>query len=292
MNESLSRRISNRVLHLLARVLPGATGLRPFLHRLRGVKIGSDVFIGDDVYLENEHPKAVEIQDHVHIGVRAIILAHTRGSGRVVLEKDSFVGPNAIIVTSGDRTLRVGEGAVVGAGVVVTCDIPAHVFVGSAAATSVAGASVPFTKAERMEDFLRGLTPLEEAQNHNYPKQRPTIRPHGAPVSTEPVKGIVQREQIREAVLRAIAQTKELSLDENGLTDEESTVLVGQEAALDSMSFVNFVVALEEEITRITHYPLDVVQMLHSQGSQGAAFSTVRDLIDFLCHTLQQGPLF
>ena len=52
----------NRLLHVAARQLPGSTSVRPFLHRLRGVKIGRRVFIADDVYLENEYPERVEIQ--------------------------------------------------------------------------------------------------------------------------------------------------------------------------------------------------------------------------------------
>jgi len=119
MNMLLGR-IFNRVLHLLARNVPGATGFRPFLHRLRGVKIGNDVFIGDDVYLENEYPNAIEIQDGVQISVRATIIAHTRGPGKVIIEKDAFIGPNTVIVVSAGRTLIIGEGAVIGAGVVVT----------------------------------------------------------------------------------------------------------------------------------------------------------------------------
>jgi len=161
MNTSLLRRASNRALHLLARFSPGCTSLRPFLHRLRGVKIGKDVFIGDDVYLENEHPSAVEIQDGVHISLRAIILAHTRGAGKLVIEKDAFVGPNAVIATSGNRTLRIGEGAVIGAGVVIGKDVPARGFVPSPAASPVASAMVPLTRAETMEAFLLGLVPLD-----------------------------------------------------------------------------------------------------------------------------------
>jgi len=161
MSASLLRRVSNRVLHMLARFSPGCTTLRPFLHRLRGVNIGKDVFIGDDVYLENEHPYAVEIQDGVHISLRAIILAHTRGAGRVVIEKDAFVGPNTVIATSGDKTLRIGEGAVIGAGVVIGKDVPAHAFVPSPAATPAANALVPLTRAETMEAFVLGLVPLD-----------------------------------------------------------------------------------------------------------------------------------
>jgi acetyltransferase-like isoleucine patch superfamily enzyme len=154
------KRVSNRVLHLFARFLPGSRSIRPRLHRLRGAKIGEDVFIGDDVYLENEHPEAVEIQDGVHISVRAIILAHTRGAGKVIIEKDAFIGVNTIIASSGSKTLRIGEGAVIGAGVVVTRDVPAHVFVANEMPKPLAGVGVPLTKAETVEEFLRALQPL------------------------------------------------------------------------------------------------------------------------------------
>jgi len=161
MNEPLLRRIGNRTLHLLARFLPGATSVRPFLHRLRGVKVGKGVFIGDDVYVENEHPSAVEIQDGVQISVRAIILAHTRGAGNVIIEKDAFIGPNTVIATSGSRILRIGEGAVIGAGVVVTQDVPARMFIVNETPKPIAKAGVPLTKAETIEDFVRGLSPIK-----------------------------------------------------------------------------------------------------------------------------------
>ncbi len=139
--------------------------MRPFLHRLRGVKIGKEVFIGDDVYLENEHPDAVEIQDGVHVSVRAIILAHTRGCGRIVIEKDAFIGINTVIATSGNKTLRIGEGAVIGAGIVITRDVPSRAFVAGETPKPIANAGVPLTKAETVEDFVRGLTPIRPAKN-------------------------------------------------------------------------------------------------------------------------------
>jgi acetyltransferase-like isoleucine patch superfamily enzyme len=122
--------------------------------------MGKDVFIGDDVYLENEHPSAVEIQSGVHISLRAIILAHTRGAGRVVIEKDVFIGPNTVIAATGSRTLRIGEGSVIGAGVVVTRDIARGVFVANETPKPIAKVGVPLTKAETVEDFMRGLSPI------------------------------------------------------------------------------------------------------------------------------------
>ena len=184
MSAFFLRRISNRVLHVLARFSPGCKSVRPFLHRLRGVNIGKDVFIGDDVYLENEHPSAVEIQDGVHISLRAILLAHTRGAGRLVIEKDAFIGPNAVIATSGNRTLRIGEGAVIGAGVVIGKDVPAKAFVPSPAATPVASALVPLTKAETMEAFVLGLVPLDSK-----PKSTKSAVPVAVPSANLPTNG-------------------------------------------------------------------------------------------------------
>ena len=161
VTKTILRRFSNRALHLLARTLPGSTTVRPMLHRLRGVKIDENVFIGDDVYLENEHPSAIEIQSGVQISVRAVLLAHTRGSGRLIIEKDAFIGPNCVIATTGNRTLRIGEGAVIGAGVVVTRSVPPRIFLAQEPAKPIADVRVPLPKAIKMEDFVRGLVPIK-----------------------------------------------------------------------------------------------------------------------------------
>lgn len=68
-----------RILHILARFSPGATTVRRFLHKLRGVRIYGKVFIGDDVYLENEYPDCMEIHDQAQIALRSRIMAHFRG---------------------------------------------------------------------------------------------------------------------------------------------------------------------------------------------------------------------
>jgi acetyltransferase-like isoleucine patch superfamily enzyme len=157
--KSLLRRFSNRVCHLLARFTPGSTTVRPWLHRARGVKIGCNVFIGEDVYLDNEYPESIEIQDGVQISIRAMIIAHTRGPGKVIIEKEAFVGPNAVVACSAGRVLRIGEGAVLSAGCVVTRNVAPHTVL-IAASTQVAGhATIPLTRAKTMEEFSSGLTP-------------------------------------------------------------------------------------------------------------------------------------
>lgn len=150
----------NRLLHLAARQLPGSTGVRPFLHRLRGVKIGHRVFIGDDVYLENEYPERVEIHDGAQISVRAIILAHARGPGRIIIERNAYIGANVVVATTGGKTLRIGEGSVIGAGVVITRNVPARSFIPPPSATPMATATVSLAEAKHVEDFVRGLVPL------------------------------------------------------------------------------------------------------------------------------------
>lgn len=101
---------------------------------------------------------------------------------------------------------------------------------------------------------------------------------------------MVERAQIRSSVFRAIDRVNELSLDEGALVNGESDVLVGDGAALDSMGFVNFVVAVEEEMAEVSDRPLDLVQVLNSPDSSGAPVSTVGQLIDYLYHSLQQSP--
>jgi serine acetyltransferase len=124
------------------------------------MKVGSNVFIGDEVYLENEYPERIQIHDSAQISIRAIVLAHTRGPGWVVIEKDAYVGPNTVIVTSAGKTVRIGEGAVVGAGVVITKSVPPRTFIPPHTASPIATVTVPLAQAERMEDFIRGLLPI------------------------------------------------------------------------------------------------------------------------------------
>jgi acetyltransferase-like isoleucine patch superfamily enzyme len=161
MHKGVLSRLFGRVIHLVARFSPGATTFRPFLHRLRGVQIGKDVFIGDDVYLENEYPERVEIQDGVQISVRATILAHTRGAGRIILEKQAYIGPHVVLVTSGGKVLRVGEGAVIGAGCVITRDVKPRMFISGEFGKAVAEARVPLVAADRLDDFIMGLAPIK-----------------------------------------------------------------------------------------------------------------------------------
>ena len=160
MHKSLLRRAANRILHLIAQFAPGCTTLRPFLHKLRGVKIHGTIFIGDQVYLENEYPEMVEIHDGVQIVLRTIIMCHFRGTGKIVIEPNVWIGPNCVITAPTGRTLTIGEGAMVAASSVVTRDVPKHTFVGGSPAKPIARMTVPMTLHTTYADFKKGLSSL------------------------------------------------------------------------------------------------------------------------------------
>jgi acetyltransferase-like isoleucine patch superfamily enzyme len=161
MKKSSLRRVLNRILGMLARFAPGATTLRPFLHKLRGVRITGRVFIGDDVYVENEYPDCIEIQEGAQICLRSILIAHTRGAGRIVIGKDAFVGANCVVAASPGTTLTIGEGAVITTSSVVAANVPAHTLLGNEKAKPLARVTVPFTMETAYERFVAGLRPLK-----------------------------------------------------------------------------------------------------------------------------------
>jgi acetyltransferase-like isoleucine patch superfamily enzyme len=158
--KNILKRITNRILGMTARWAPGATTVRPFLHRLRGIGITGRVFIGDDVYLENEYPECIVIEDGVQICLRSVLVAHTRGSGAIILRKNSFIGAGCVIVSSPGRSLTVGEGAVVTAGSVVASDVPPGILFGVEKAKPLARVTVALTMETPFDDFLGGLRPL------------------------------------------------------------------------------------------------------------------------------------
>jgi acetyltransferase-like isoleucine patch superfamily enzyme len=163
MRRSILRRISNRILHLMARFLPGSTSLRPFLHRMRGVKIQGRVFIGDDVYLENEYPECVEIHDGAGIGLRSTLVAHsgdTGERGKIVIGKNAAIMSCCTVICSAGQTLTIGEASVLSAGSVVTNDIPPHTLCAGPRVRAVATVTVPYTLEANHKDFVRGLRPL------------------------------------------------------------------------------------------------------------------------------------
>ncbi len=162
--KNILKRITNRILGLVVRWAPGATSVRPFLHRLRGVRITGRVWIGDDVYLESEYPECIEVEDGAQICLRSVVIAHTRGAGTIIFRKNSFVGAGCVIVASPGRSLTIGEGAVVTAGSVIASDVPPGTLFGVEKAKPLARATVPLGMETPFAEFLGGLRPLKPSK--------------------------------------------------------------------------------------------------------------------------------
>lgn len=156
MKETPLRGIANRILQHAARILPGARSLRVFLHRARGVKMGKDVWIGYDVILETSRPNLITIEEGSVLSVRAMVIAHFRGSMGVKIERDVFIGPGAIILPN----VVIGQGSVVTAGSVVTHSVPPMTVVQGNPAVPVARCGVPLGVDITIKEFSRRLRPL------------------------------------------------------------------------------------------------------------------------------------
>lgn len=111
--------------------------IRPVLWRWMGAKVGKDCFIGYEVWVDMTNTHLIEMEDHVHIANRCLLLCHQRdlseyhigddyaklsyNKHKIVLKKGCLIGMNSMIMPG----VTIGEGAIVGAGSLVTKDIPA-----------------------------------------------------------------------------------------------------------------------------------------------------------------------
>jgi serine acetyltransferase len=152
---SAIRQAKNRVLQLVAFHAPGAKTLRVRLHRWRGVKIGRGVWIGYQVLLETSHPELIHINDNSILSIRSMLIAHFRGRSGILIEKDAFIGPGAIILPN----VTIGHGAVVTAGSVVSSSVPAMTVVQGNPARPIATCGVTLGENTTMSQFLRSLRP-------------------------------------------------------------------------------------------------------------------------------------
>jgi acetyltransferase-like isoleucine patch superfamily enzyme len=145
-------------------ICPGGYRIRPKIHALRGVKLGSNVWISQYVYIDELHPEAISIGDNCSIGLRTSIFSHLywgprkaqNGFKRVVIADDVYIGPHCVILPG----VKVGKGAVVRGGSVIARNIPSYTFIASPDPKPVARITVPLTNEYSYEDFVQGLRPL------------------------------------------------------------------------------------------------------------------------------------
>jgi acetyltransferase-like isoleucine patch superfamily enzyme len=150
--------LKNRFLHLLAHYMPGARSVRVNLHRWRGVKLGRNVWIGYDVVLETAYPELISIGDNSIISVRAMLIAHFRGTERITIEENVFVGPGAIILPG----VTIGTGSVIAAGSVVAASVPPRTLVQGNPARPVAICGNHLCGKATLKQFQRSLRPIRQ----------------------------------------------------------------------------------------------------------------------------------
>lgn len=99
----------------------------------RGVNIGEDTIIGFGTFLDGR--KTIEIGDHVDIASEVMIYnsEHDLESEEFMVREEPveigdyvFIGPRAIIMPN----VKIGKGAVIAGGAVVTKDVPEFAIVG------------------------------------------------------------------------------------------------------------------------------------------------------------------
>jgi len=157
MSEKPLTGIKNRILQKLAMLAPGGFRFRVSLHRLRGVQIGREVWIGPEVIIETAYPSMVKIGDNVVVGMRTTILGHFREVRGVTIENGVYIGPCSVILPG----VKVGRGSVIFAGSVVTNSVPPMSAVQGNPAKILAKCGVPLSMDISKKEFVRNLRKVE-----------------------------------------------------------------------------------------------------------------------------------
>ncbi|MBR6091471.1 MAG: acyltransferase [Bacteroidales bacterium] len=111
--------------------------LRPILIRKMGCHVGKNTFFGDYVRMDTSYANMIYIDDYTHITSGCRLLCHQRDltgycvgdnaaelgykTGEIHIGKGVMVGMETLIMPG----VTIGDGAIIGAGSIVTKDIPA-----------------------------------------------------------------------------------------------------------------------------------------------------------------------
>lgn len=89
-------------------------------------------FIGEDVCFDTNYPEDITLEEGVTLTTKCVIITHFveiddnihrhYSRGKVILKKGAYIGANTVIC----KPITIGEYAIVGAGSVVTKDIPPY----------------------------------------------------------------------------------------------------------------------------------------------------------------------
>jgi acetyltransferase-like isoleucine patch superfamily enzyme len=130
------RAIRRKILKMLVRFVPDHR-VRVALFRKCGYQVGQNVMVGEDLLIvqnADDFADLLSIGDRVSIAQRVTLVLGASPNwsrvrsvfpgyqAKIVIEDDVWIGAGSIILPG----VTVGEGAVVGAGAVVTKDVPPY----------------------------------------------------------------------------------------------------------------------------------------------------------------------
>ena len=156
--------------HFLAMNMP-IRRLRVFFHKMRGTKIGKNVRIAHNVFIEGSRPWLVTIEDGVMIGPGVIIVTHDSSYytinceipyiyGEVKICEGSYIGAGSIILSG----VTIGKKSIVAAGSVVTKDVKPNTIVAGVPAKPIG------IVEEKIREYKKDLKQLcEIAKKTRYP---------------------------------------------------------------------------------------------------------------------------
>lgn len=118
--------------------------LKNWMSRRAGARIGKHVALGLNATLDVLFPQKITIDDDAIVGYNTTILCHAYTAaeyqlGEVHIGRRATVGANCTILPG----VTIGEESVVGAGSVVTRDVPSREFWAGVPAQRVRGATLP-----------------------------------------------------------------------------------------------------------------------------------------------------
>ncbi len=119
----------NWILEQLASICP-IPSWRVKMHKMRGVNIAKNVYVGYNVLFDRLHPELITIEEYAEIGDQCILSAHSRGSlttrdayprtmAPIKIGRGVCVNPGCIIT----QGVEIGENSIIGTGSVVSRDI-------------------------------------------------------------------------------------------------------------------------------------------------------------------------
>ena len=141
--------LHKRFLKLVAKYLP-LNKVRVWALRQCGYQIGCKVYIGEELHITDvleDRSCRLTIGDRVSIAQRVIIILDSDPNwsrlcekveivrGKVCIENDAWIGAGAIILPN----VTIGELSIVGAGSVVTHDVPPRTIVAGNPARTLGG---------------------------------------------------------------------------------------------------------------------------------------------------------